>query len=277
MDNLIVKEVLFNGATLMAVQEKVSGKIHVGVNWICKGLGLTDDQMKNERKKVQNDLVLSKGGSNLTLPTKGGNQETICIELDFLPLWLAKISITPKMQEDQPELTERLVEYQLKAKDVLAAVFLPKAQTNKAAKTNLSSVNNAVKIIGGYMKQAGISEDIQLLTVKGLYAKAEVYLPIDIQADKVYYDAKQIARRFGVTTKTGKPAYHAISAIIRQLDIFSDEVKEVWETNGSWQGVVKKYSDSAIEKVEDWLKENKYPSVVADGNKNFYVFYEIAA
>lgn len=40
-----------------------------------------------------------KGGSNLTLPTKGGNQETLCLKLDFVPLWLAKISITPTAEQ----------------------------------------------------------------------------------------------------------------------------------------------------------------------------------
>ena len=69
--------------------------------------------------------LLSKGGSNLTLPTKGGIQDILCIRLDFVPLWLAKITITPAMEQENPELAERLIEYQLRAKDVLAAAFIP--------------------------------------------------------------------------------------------------------------------------------------------------------
>lgn len=61
----------------------------------------------------------------MTLPTNGGEQEVLCIALDFIPLWLAKISITPTMQADTPEVADKLVQYQLKAKDVLAAAFLP--------------------------------------------------------------------------------------------------------------------------------------------------------
>ena len=38
---------------------------------------------------------------------------------------VCKISITPTMRENNPELVEKLVNYQLKAKDVLAAAFLP--------------------------------------------------------------------------------------------------------------------------------------------------------
>ena len=62
----------------------------------------------------------------MVLPSKGGNQSTLCLKLDFVPLWLAKINITPAMQAETPELAERLEAYQLKAKDVLAAAFLPK-------------------------------------------------------------------------------------------------------------------------------------------------------
>lgn len=60
----------------------------------------------------------------MTLPTKGGIQEVLCPQLDYVPLWLAKISITPKMKESNPVLVDRLVEYQLRSKDVLADAFL---------------------------------------------------------------------------------------------------------------------------------------------------------
>lgn len=119
------KMVPFNGAELLGVKAS-DGKVYVGVRWVCEGIGLTNDQMKNERKKIQSDVVLKQGGLNLTLPTNGGNQEVLVIELDFLPLWLAKISITPNMQVNQPEVADKLVQYQMKAKDVLAEAFIPK-------------------------------------------------------------------------------------------------------------------------------------------------------
>lgn len=125
MNDLTVKEVNFMGDILMAAQDREKN-IWAGIKWICQGLGLSIDQTKNERKRIQNDLVLSQGGSNLTLPTNGGNQEVLCLNLNFLPLWLAKISITPKMKKENPQLVSKLVEYQLKSKDVLAAAFLPR-------------------------------------------------------------------------------------------------------------------------------------------------------
>ena len=39
---------------------------------------------------------------------------------------LQKINITKTMLQDHPELADKLLEYQLKAKDILAEAFLPK-------------------------------------------------------------------------------------------------------------------------------------------------------
>lgn len=124
MNELEIKRVPFLGAELMAARDE-AGQIWAGVRWMCDGLGLSKGQMQNERSRIRGDKVLSQGERNLVLPTRGGNQETLCLKLDFVPLWLAKISITPTMESDNPELADRLEQYQLRAKDVLAAAFLP--------------------------------------------------------------------------------------------------------------------------------------------------------
>lgn len=124
MNNLIVKDVDFEGYKLKSAQNKQTQKIYVGVKWVCNGIGLSEGQRKRQISNIQSDIVLSKGGSNLILPTDGGNQEMLCIDIDYLPLWLAKISITPKMKQNNPILVNTLIEYQLKAKDVLAKAFL---------------------------------------------------------------------------------------------------------------------------------------------------------
>lgn len=125
MNGLAIKDVQFNGATLRAAQD-AENIIWVGVRWVCEGLGLSKGQMQNERKKIQTDEVLFQGKRNFVLPTEGGNQDVLCLQLDFLPLWLAKIHVTPKMRRENPMLADRLVIYQIKAKDILAAAFLDK-------------------------------------------------------------------------------------------------------------------------------------------------------
>lgn len=128
MSNLEVKHVSFMGADLMAAKDE-NGTIWAGVRWMCDGMGMSEGQRKRQIANIQADSLLCKGGANLVLNATGyGSREVFCLQLDFVPLWLAKISITPAMKADTPELAERLEAYQLKAKDVLAAAFLPQQQ-----------------------------------------------------------------------------------------------------------------------------------------------------
>ena len=123
MTELAIKDVEFNGATLRAAQD-TENIIWVGVAWVCQGLGLSEDRIKYERKKIQKDLVLVQGVKFYPLGSGNSDTDVLCLKLDFLPLWLAKISITPTMKRENPQLVENLIEYQLKAKDVLAEAFL---------------------------------------------------------------------------------------------------------------------------------------------------------
>lgn len=129
MTGLAIKDVQFNGATLRAAQD-AENIIWVGVRWVCEGLGLGENRTDYERKRIQNDLVLSKGVKFYSLGNDRAKSDVLCLKLDFLPLWLAKISITPKMKKENPQLVENLIEYQLKAKDVLADAFLKNASGN---------------------------------------------------------------------------------------------------------------------------------------------------
>jgi len=121
---LMIKEVDFNGANLLAAQDN-NGKIFVGVSYICNGIGFNKNQKDTQVKNVQNDIVLNKGCKHLSVKFDEQVREVLSLELDYLPLWLAKISITPTMLSKYPEVVDKLIEYQFKAKDILAKAFLP--------------------------------------------------------------------------------------------------------------------------------------------------------
>lgn len=128
MTNTLTKEVIFNSDKLIAIQNEKG--IYTIIKTVCKNLDLSEGQTNRQMLKIQADLALNQGVSNLVYLTKGGKQTVLCILIDFLPLWLAKISITPTMKKNNPKLVEKLIAYQLKAKDVLAAAFLPQAPTS---------------------------------------------------------------------------------------------------------------------------------------------------
>jgi phage antirepressor YoqD-like protein len=114
-----VKEVEFMGDTLLGA--KIDSKIYVGITWICQGLGFDKNQTDTQIKKIQNDLVLSKGASKIPLNiANAGNPNILCLDITYLPLWLAKINANIV----KPEIKGKLVEYQLRAKDVLAEAFV---------------------------------------------------------------------------------------------------------------------------------------------------------
>lgn len=127
---LIVKDVEFHGDMLRAAQDP-NGKVWVGVRWVCQGIGFGEDKIDNERKKIQKDIVLSKGVKFYSLGEDRAKSNVLCINLDYVPLWLAKIAITPTMQRENPVLVNKLIDYQLKAKDVLAAAFLGDKKTTE--------------------------------------------------------------------------------------------------------------------------------------------------
>lgn len=134
-EEMIVKEVELFGDTIVAAQDN-DGQIWAGVKWICDALGLSDGQGKSERKKLQEDLALRQGTKFHPLGRGNANKEVLCLRYDYVPLWVAKIAVTPSMKESNPELVNKLVQYQLKAKDVLAAAFLNK-------KNNVPSTTSA--------------------------------------------------------------------------------------------------------------------------------------
>lgn len=130
MNDLVVKNVDLFGDSVMAAKDK-EGTIWVGVNYFCQGLEMNKKQRDWQIEKIKDDKTLSRGSRLLPAGIFDASHEMYALRLDFVPIWLAKISITKKMEQEHPELADKLLQYQLKAKDVLAAAFLPQyAQQN---------------------------------------------------------------------------------------------------------------------------------------------------
>lgn len=160
-NKLRVRDVNFNGAELRAAQEIETGKVYVGVRWVCQGMGFDHERMKNERKKIQKDIVLSQGVKFYPLGSDNANSDVLCMDLDYLPLWLAKIAITPTMKKENPDLVQKLITYQLKAKDVLAAAFL-----NKSMETKPEARGNVLQVQLPEINVPDYSNEIKIMTDK---------------------------------------------------------------------------------------------------------------
>lgn len=87
--------------------------------------------------------------------------------------------------------------------------------------------------------------------------------------------AEDIAKKLGVLSKAEKPHASAISQLIQtQLSLMDNEIGIFPESKGNWSGTVVKYTESVIDKVQDWLEENNFPSIIAgQENKNYHIRY----
>ena len=140
---------------------------------------------------------------------------------------------------------------------------------------SLSVVNETLKIVMDRIDKLSVAEESKVLVMKGILKKAGVEIPIDVTAKQKYYDTKQIGREVGIYSGSGKPHSQAINAILSNIEILDTEKKDVWETNGSWQGTVTKYTKEVVDKVKKWILDHDYPTEIKNKKKTFHVEYRI--
>ena len=92
----------FNGHQVMSVVH--DGNAYVAAKPICDSLGL---DWESQRKRINRDSVLSQGTVIMTVPSPGGDQQTLCIPLEYLNGWLFGIDDS----RVKPDLREALVKY----------------------------------------------------------------------------------------------------------------------------------------------------------------------
>jgi len=252
MNELEIKRVPFMGTELMAARD-ADGQICAGVRWMCEGIGLSEGQAKSERLKIQKDKALSKGGRNFVLPTKGGNQETLCLKLDFVPLWLAKICITPTMEQETPELAARLMEYQLKAKDVLAAAFMPQEYTT--ASKELQAI---------FMLDARTMKHEERITA------LEDNMVID------YSQQRTLATMVNKTVidalgGADSPAYHDKSVRGKAYSECNRDIQNWFRVN-SRNNIPRKRFDDTVEYIERWRPSTKMSMLIRQTNEQTQIY-----
>lgn len=247
MNELEIKKVPFLGTELMAARD-ADGQIWAGVRWMCDGIGLSKSQGKSQVEKINEDKVLSKGVGNFRLPTNGGMQDAYCLKLDFVPLWLAKISITPTMEAETPELAEKLMEYQLKAKDVLAEAFIPKGYT--AASKELQAI---------FMLDARTMKHEERITA------LEENMVID------YSQQRTLASQVNTVVINAlggadSPAYHDKNVRGRTYSECNRDIQNWFRVN-SRNNIPRKRFDEAVEYIQKWRPSTNMSMMIRQANR----------
>lgn len=175
MQEMITKRVDVLGDAIMATKD-ADGIIWSGVSFFCKALGMNKKQKDYQIEKIGRDETLKRGCRKFPAGVFDIANEAVGMRIDFIPLWLAKIQITKKMEQDHPELADKLLEYQLKAKDILAEAFLPKQE-------NTGDVQGQIKLLA-----QGTTELYEKVdTLEQRFTKFEQELPmLPDDADEVH-------------------------------------------------------------------------------------------
>ena len=244
MEDLIVKNVDVMGDSIKAAKD-AAGNIWVGVRWVCDALDMTEGQMKRQIKNIKKDMVFEKEGSNqIPLPTEGGIKEVFCIRNDFVPLWLAKIQITEKTREERPEFANKLMQYQLKAKDILADAFLPKNPQLPSDPMQLLELHyQALKQVDRKVEEV----DGKVGAIEGRLANLENTMNLDYGQQRDLGDAvaKTVMKALGGES----PAYKEIGR-----KVFAEcnhDLKAYFRVNARANIPKKRYED-AIYYAENW-------------------------
>lgn len=182
------------------------------------------------------------------------------------------------------EIYEELVETYFRAVKVLNEKKSAKTETQISAETKranamqLNAKKRTAEMFQKLWDRANVKPEYQALALMELFAEDGVKLPrIALQGAKVTYDKGTIAEKLGIYSKTskgGKPHAQAVGAIIAQLKIGEDEREPVPFCRNGHDGTDYQYTESVIEKVRVWLKDNNYPSSIPGSGKNYGVQYK---
>lgn len=133
------KSINFNGTQIIGIKGS-DGKIYTPVKKICEDLGVS---FQGQSEKINKNKILSRGINLILIPSVSGNQDTLCIDVSFLPMWLIKISPS----KCKPEIEPLLLEFQLKAKEVLEKAFINASNNAEPIKSQAEILLGSIQLI----------------------------------------------------------------------------------------------------------------------------------
>lgn len=92
----------FNNQSLVTFEQ--NGTYYTAMKPICENIGL---DWKAQYARIKRDEVLSQGMVIITIPSQGGEQQTLCLPIQYLNGWLFGIDV----KRVKPEIRETLITY----------------------------------------------------------------------------------------------------------------------------------------------------------------------
>lgn len=105
----------FHNQTLITFEH--NGQYYTAMKPICENIGLA---WHSQYERIKRDEVLSQGILVIRTPTNGGEQQMICLPIDYLNGWLFGIDI----KRVKPEIRELLITYKKECYKALADYWI---------------------------------------------------------------------------------------------------------------------------------------------------------
>ncbi|HDR1051462.1 phage antirepressor N-terminal domain-containing protein [Pasteurella multocida] len=110
---------------------------YVAMKPICENIGLNWD---GQRQRIQRDEVLSQGTVIITAPTNSGDQQMLCLPIDYLNGWLFGIDV----KRVKPEIRDLLITYKKECYKALSDYWMKGKAERKTTTDERTGLRQAV-------------------------------------------------------------------------------------------------------------------------------------
>ena len=194
MSNQISTQTIsFNNQSLITVEQ--NGNHYVAMKPICENIGLT---WEPQVLRIKRDEVLSQGMIVMIIPTNGGNQNMICLPIEYLNGWLFGIDIN----RCNPEIRDTLIKYKKECYQALHDYWFNGKAERKTTVDDRTGLRNAVNMLVSkkgliysdayhLIHQRFNVESIEDLTLEQLPQAVEYVHRIVLEGDLIIEEVKE--------------------------------------------------------------------------------------
>lgn len=192
-NQISTQTISFNNQSLITVEQ--NGNHYVAMKPICENIGLA---WEPQVLRIKRDEVLSQGMIVMIIPTNGGNQNMICLPIEYLNGWLFGIDIN----RCKPEIRDTLIKYKKECYQALHDYWFNGKAERKTTVDDRTGLRNAVNMLVSkkgliysdayhLIHQRFNVESIEDLTLEQLPQAVEYVHRIVLEGDLIIEETKE--------------------------------------------------------------------------------------
>lgn len=221
-NQISTQTISFNNQSLITVEQ--NGNHYVAMKPICENIGLA---WEPQVLRIKRDEVLSQGMIVMIIPTNGGNQNMICLPIEYLNGWLFGIDIN----RCKPEIRDTLIKYKKECYQALHDYWFNGKAERKTTADDRTGLRNAVNMLVSkkgliysdayhLIHQRFNVESIEDLTLEQLPQAVEYIHKIALEGELIIEEKKEPSMNLNLTESELKELINTWMAFTR----FSDSV-----------------------------------------------------